>query len=427
MSKGTFMGKTKDPAKIIKKLEEKIEKLEAQIEESPKKGINLNDEENSIQIGSTFELHPSVYGWFSDTKSVKAADRASYITKALNTGLLALWQGRVSHALKQFKDEMQSELELVQMYTDSLQERLEKDNKYKTDQEGTVADALEAYIQEKKYSDTVEVTGTDGEGDGNKTGDVLAVVKDGRKAENLGIEVKFATNYGLGDSKAGSGAGGRKNTKANFRSVGDTAISQILETRSNRESRLAIFVVDEHLNPLEGPPVRFFPAYSGFIVKVDTLSHDFSALEICYEIARQMTLSTRSLEGMDFDIIEFLLRDLALVLDRQNFLKDAGETILKQIVKSHNDNIKVVKEQVAQFDAELSALRTSIEKTTEVLKEFFKSGELNASEMFSTYVREQEGKEWSSVKSERSSWTQKLADRLTIEAEAEDVDSDDSS
>ena len=45
---------------------------------------------------------------------------------------------------------MQSELELVQMYTDSLQERLEKDNKYKTDQEVTVADALEAYIKEKK-------------------------------------------------------------------------------------------------------------------------------------------------------------------------------------------------------------------------------------------------------------------------------------
>tara|TARA_B100000674_G_scaffold314404_1_gene261469 strand:+ start:84 stop:1367 length:1284 start_codon:yes stop_codon:yes gene_type:complete len=424
MRKGTFMGKAKDPAKIIKKLEEKIEKLEAQIEESPKKGINLNDEENSIQIGSTFELHPSVYGWFSDQKAVKVGERASYITKALNTGLLALWQGRVSHALKQFKDEMQSELELVQMYTDSLQERLEKDNKYKTDQEVTVAVALEAYIQEKKYSDTVEVTGTDADGDGNKTGDVLAVVKDGRKAENLGIEVKFATSYGLGDSNAGSGAGGRKNTKSNFRSVGDTAISQILETRSNRESRLAIFVVDEHLNPLEGPPVRFFPAYSGFIVKVDTLSHDFSALEICYEIARQMTLSTRSLEGMDFDIIEFLLRDLALVLDRQNFLKSAGETILKQIVKSHNDNIKVVKEQVAQFDAELSALRTSIKKTTEVLKEFFKTGELSASEMFSTYVREQEGKEWNSVKSERSSWTRKLAERLTIETEAEDADSE---
>jgi len=420
MSKGTFMGKTKDPAKIIKKLEEKIEKLEAQIEESPKKGINLNGDENSVQIGLSFELHPSIYGWFSDTKAVKAGDRASYITKALNTGLLALWQGRVSHALKQFKDEMQSELELVQMYTDSLQERLEKDNKYKTDQEVTVADALEAYIKEKKYSDTVDVTGTDADGDGNKTGDVLAIVKDGRKAENLGIEVKFAARYGLGDSNAGSGAGGRKNTKANFRSAGDTAISQILETRSNRDSRLAIFVVDEHLNPLDGPPVRFFPAYSGFIVKVDTLSNDFTALEICYEIARQMTLSTRSLDGMDFDIIEFLLQDLALVLDRQNFLKDAGETILKQIVKSHNDNIKVVKEQVAQFDAEVSALRTSIENTTEILKKFFNTGELTASEKFSTYVQTQAGAEWSSVKTQRTAWTAKLAERLQDEIDQQE-------
>ena len=414
------MGKTNDPAKIIKKLEEKIEKLEAQIEESPKKGINLNNDENSVQIGLSFELHPSVYGWFSDTKAVKAGDRASYITKALNTGLLALWQGRVSHALKQFKDEMQSELELVQMYTDSLQERLEKDNKYKTDQEVTVADALEAYIKEKKYSDTVDVTGTDADGDGNKTGDVLAIVKDGRKAENLGIEVKFAANYGLGDSNAGSGAGGRKNTKTSFRSGADTAISQILETRSNRDSRLAIFVVDEHLNPLDGPPVRFFPAYSGFIVKVDTLSNDFTALEICYEIARQMTLSSRSLTGMDFDIIEFLLRDLALVLARQNFLKDAGETILKQIVKSHNDNIKVVKEQVAQFDAELSALRTSIENTTEILSKFFKTGELSASEKFSTYVQTQAGAEWSSVKTQRTAWSEKLAERLQDEIDQQE-------
>ena len=420
MSKGTFMGKTKDPAKIIKKLEEKIEKLEAQIEESPKKGINLNNDENSVQIGLSFELHPSVYGWFSDTKAVKAGDRASYITKALNTGLLALWQGRVSHALKQFKDEMQSELELVQMYTDSLQERLEKDNKYKTDQEVTVAEALEAYIKEKKYSDTVDVTGTDADGDGNKTGDVLAIVKDGRKAENLGIEVKFAANYGLGDSNAGSGAGGRKNTKTSFRSGADTAISQILETRSNRDSRLAIFVIDEHLNPLDGPPVRFFPAYSGFIVKVDTLSNDFTALEICYEVARQMTLSSRSLTGMDFDIIEFLLRDLALVLARQNFLKDAGETILKQIVKSHNDNIKVVKEQVAQFDAELSALRTSIENTTEILSKFFKTGELSASEKFSTYVQTQAGAEWSSVKTQRTAWTEKLAERLQDEIDQQE-------
>ena len=145
------MPKTTDPAKIIKKLEKEVEKLKAEIDEAPKKGINLIEDENSIQIGSTFELHPSVYGWFSNQKSVKVKDRDAYLTKALNVGLLSLWQGRVAHALNQFKDEMQSELELVQMYADSLQERLEKDNKYKTDQEVTVADAL------KKHGVRVEI------------------------------------------------------------------------------------------------------------------------------------------------------------------------------------------------------------------------------------------------------------------------------
>ena len=188
---------------------------------------------------------------------------------------------------------------------------------------------------------------------------------------------------------------------------------------------LAIFVVDEHLNPIDGPPVQFYPAYSGFIVNVDTLANDFIALEICYEIARQMTLSSRSLDGMDFDIIEFLLRDMAMVLARQNFLKDAGQTIMKQLVKSHNDNIKVVSEQVALFDAELSALKTSVENTTGILENFFKTGELSASEMFSTYVRDQESKEWASVKAERGSWAKKLEAKTQTELDSE-TDSEES-
>ena len=55
---------------------------------------------------------------------------------------------------------------------------------------------------------------------------MLAIVKVWKKIENLGIDVKFAANYGL-DENAGSGAGGRKNTKTSFR-FADTAISQIL-------------------------------------------------------------------------------------------------------------------------------------------------------------------------------------------------------
>ena len=107
-----------------------------------------------------------------------------------------------------------------------------------------------------------------------------------------------------------------------------------------------------------------------------------------------------------------------MVLARQNFLKDAGETILKQIVKSHNDNIKVVKEQVAQFDAELSALRDVqfLENTTILC---ILQKEL-ASEKFSTYVQTQAGAEWSSVKTQRTAWTEKLAERLQDEIDQQE-------
>ena len=108
-----------------------------------------------------------------------------------------------------------------------------------------------------------------------------------------------------------------------------------------------------------------------------------------------------------------------MVLARQNFLKEAGQTIMKQIVKSHNDNIKVVSEQISLFDAELSALKTSVENTTSVLYNFFKTGELSASEMFSTYVRDQESKEWASVKAERGSWAKKLEAKTRTELDLE--------
>ena len=412
------MAKPKDPAKVIEALTKENNKLKADLAKVPKPGITLIEDQTSLFVFDEFELHPAVHGWFTGSK-VKATERHDKFTKALNIGMLALWQGRVAHALNTFKDELQSEIELVQMYADSLQERLEKDNKYKTDQESTVADALEAYIKEKKYSDTVEVTGTAGTDGGNKTGDVLAMVKDGRDSENLGIEIKFTEKYGLGDTTANSNDGGRKKGKTNYRAVGDNAVSQLIETRANRNSKYAIFVIDQHLNPLKGPPVQYFPAYSGFIVSVDSLSNDFSSLEICYEIARKMTLSSRKIVDNEFAVLEYLLKDLAFVLNRQDYLKDAGKTIIKQITKSHKDNMKVVTEQISVFDAELTAMKTSIDNTMSILDNFFSNGEISANDMFLNYIRDQESKQWASVKADTAEWAKKVEARAAAEAEEE--------
>jgi len=65
-------------------------------------------------------------------------------------------------------------------------------------------------------------------------------------------------------------------------------------------------------------------------------------------------------------------------------------------------------------------LRTSIENTTEILTKFFNTGELSASEKFSTYVQTQAGAEWSSVKTQRTAWTTKLAERLQDEVDQQE-------
>ena len=58
-------------------------------------------------------------------------------------------------------------------------------------------------------------------------------------------------------------------------------------------------------------------------------------------------------------------------------------------------------------------------RLTNILDNFFKTGELSASEMFSTYVRDQESKEWASVKAERGSWAKKLEAKTQTELDSE--------
>jgi hypothetical protein len=44
--------------------------------------------------------------------------------------------------------------------------------------------------------------------------------------------------------------------------------------------------------------------------------------------------------------------------------------------------------------------------------------------MFSTYMRDQEGKEWASVKAATGSWSKKLSERIQVEAEQEEAEGD---
>ncbi len=401
------MAKKKDWKVEATELRKKVKRLEKVISQNIIETAEIEDGDetiDAISIKGKFALHPSLSGWFFNTDNVLVGKRNEKIQQALGIGMLALWQGRVSHSLNQFKDKMQSEIELVQMYMLDLEKKLEKDNKYKTDQEITIKVALEKYVRSQGYLDDIQHDGTGSDDDDtNKTGDVLAIISDGKSFENLAIEVKFSSTYGLGDIKTG----GRNNAKSSFRSKGDTAIGQLLETRSTKSSKIAIFVMNERLNPISeigDQQILFYPEVFGFIVKVDTENNNFTYLEIAYEIARSMTLASRPLDKLHFDVVQFLLTELNFLLNRDKQYKNIAKRIRESIISSHNDLLKVIDNDVSLLDAEISALNLAVNKTMSVLENYLETGVLEPDEAWAIYSREREQMEWAQKKAETKEW-----------------------
>ena len=122
------MGKKKDWKSEAAELRKKVKQLEKLINQEVIEEAEIEDGEstiNAISINGKFSLHPSLSGWFFNKDNVLVGKRSEKIQQALSIGMLALWQGRVSHSLNQFKDKMQSEIELVQMYMLDLEKKLE--------------------------------------------------------------------------------------------------------------------------------------------------------------------------------------------------------------------------------------------------------------------------------------------------------------
>lgn len=365
--------------------------------------IVIDDEECTITLKDLkLNLHPSVYQYFTDTKNIKKGDRASAIEKALNVGLLAAQQGRLAHAVKLFNSELSGEYDLLSTHMDVLQHKLEKDNKYKTDLEEDVVIALISHCAEMGYSDVVVATGTSGK-DGNKTGDALATITiDQTKQTKIAIEVKFAATYQKGKSQ--------NITPGKVRPTRDTVYSQILEARSVQKGSLGIFVIDENLNPFDGPGIQYYPDIRGFIVKVNVLSGEYDNLCMCYEVARQMAISGRPEEGVDMALLQFLVNDLCLLLGRQKYIKDQGAEIIKSIKTNQTKTIKDVEKILVTFDSELKGLQEAMAWTQKCLTGLIETGELSAKDAFELYTHKGAQIDYDAKKKELETFYEDLKD-----------------
>jgi phage host-nuclease inhibitor protein Gam len=403
----TMATKKPGPSKKEKKLQEgfdiskkEIEKLKEEIKSLNKEVASLNKALNDEDVETikdqclkfrltVGDLHPSVLDWFNKSNSKNTKDyKIRRLHEAVRIGLLAQMQGRIGHAMNSYREHLSEEMSILKNYTNIFEQKFLTDNKFKTDQEETVKLVLAEYIQSQNYADSVRVTGTTADGDGNKTGDILATIMHAESTHNLAIEVKFATDYPQG------GVASKANKATSYRAQTDTSISQIIESRKNRKSRYAMIVLDKSLNiHSDTPEIHFIPEAQGVIVKVDLLANEYSNLEIAYDLLRQMTVSSIPID-LDFAVLEYLLTDLSTVLGRQKRITEVSKDIIKQLEESHKKNLDKVITISAMFEAELKAMQVAISQTTRMMKQWLKTGNLSADDAFETYMKSKAQAEW---------------------------------
>ena len=274
--------------------------------------------------GYEIPLHPATYTYL---KTHKKGDYEEVIAKAVNVGLTAAQQGRIANALNAVNNELKGEFALLEQFMETQQALFERDSKTKTDTEFVLRDWLREHADKNEINDVFELSGTvSSDGTSNKTGDVQATIKHGEEEFGLAIESKMAQKFTKGESTK------RNTSKGKLRGQGDTAISQLIESRSNRKAPAALFVVDKTLNPFPGPDLEYFAEpIVGFIVRVDIANNDLTNLGIAYDIVREMIIAQRVVSEPEYSVIKFIVEELKNSLDRKRFIQTIGARTLKAV------------------------------------------------------------------------------------------------
>ncbi|MDA0648502.1 MAG: hypothetical protein O2786_04225 [archaeon] len=392
--------------------QKEIDSLNKQIENLKMASIEFDIEKSTLHLNETFELNSSLVAWAGNEDKVKVAERRQFIHEALQIGILAKMQGKVSQTLKLFNNQIDSELSIIQSYMETREYKFRKDSGFKTELEGLIRDELINHVRESEMKDKVTVTGTESEVGTSKKGDVLAVIHTEDGTKNLAIEVKFASSFQIGDKR-------NVTTKGVRADAGKQVIEQILGSQANRNSEYCLFVIDKSLNPIDlgGRSIVFYPDIKGFIVVVDVESGDFDALKVCYDIARSMTISQQTLD-FDYGVFSFLLKDLQETMSRQKHIKDAGRTILETLetnhtttLKNHEDTMKSVRKTLQLFEGDLAATQKAISEMIRLLDSFFKEGKLEAKEQREMYLKSKENPIFLTAKNQAIEWSLEVSNR----------------
>jgi len=353
-----------------------IKKLDTELKGAQKTTINVDGNENKISIHHEFALHPIIVDWFGDKKNVPAARRPEILAQAINVGLLAIMEGRVEGIISRINQEIDADLSMIVRKMQLLETRFHKDTHFNTQLEEDVRKALESHANHRGWKDRLVPSGDSGgvasSKTQNKTGDVeISVIDTDGKLSKVAVEVKF--NAGL---KAGKFEDFKKDQGAS-----DTAWSQIIEARWNRESSIGIFVADkEKLNPSMvkiTESVAYVPEIRGFMCVVDVLSNDYSNACIAYGLARTISLASRENQFYEPGVLDFIIQRTLHTLRRRDSIKKISKTMVSDLVKS-----------LTSLENDLVYVDQALEFLQSFINEYSRTGTLTAESMFDLYTQE---------------------------------------
>jgi len=348
----------------------KIDAVEKEVDGVPTYVLSLD--------GFEIPLHPATYTYL---KTHRKSDYPEVIAKAINVGLTAAQQGRIANSLNAVNNELKGEFALLEQFMETQQALFERDNKTKTDTEYVLRNWLREHADKTGSNDVFELSGTvSSDGTSNKTGDVQATIKHGEEEFGLAIESKMAQKFTKGESTK------RQTGQRKLRGQGDTAISQLIESRANRETPAALFVVDKALNPFPGPDLEYFAEpIVGFIVRVDIANNDLTNLGIAYDIVREMIIAQRVVSEAEFSVINFIVEELKNSLDRKKFIQSIGAKVLDKVTDSHKRLVEDITNDMTVFDAELQALEDAIKYSHNALSRYIKDKTFTAETALEIY------------------------------------------
>lgn len=292
--------------------------------------ISLDQKLKRVKVGG-FELNNEIV--FNYLDRLPIGERDSALLRAIYIGVLALMEDRLSAFLSKTQNELGTELESLKMIFEMKKEVFFKTAVKGMVAEDEIAEFLNNYFAEKKLKDRAETTGTmEGKLPRNKTGDIVCFV-DGEDNKKIAIEVKFDKSLKLGSIE----------DKDIFTKKQDTAWSQILEAKANREGKVGIIVFDISL--VDGSILKFTESVGfvngvGFIAIVDSQKGNYSNLIVAYNLARDIVLNAIQ---PDFDdktltiILKRIIRDIDTFFEIKRLVQgniENNQEILKHLEKS---------------------------------------------------------------------------------------------